>query len=79
MALNATIMGDAMDDALDALMIAAGKPGLPSEPADQVADRKRLFHAIAAGVIKHLQDNPGAFVLEVTGSGTISVRMREIT
>ena len=33
MALNATIMGDAMDDALDALMIAAGKPGLPSEPA----------------------------------------------
>jgi hypothetical protein len=78
MALNANDMGQRMDDALNALMIAAGKPGLPTGPADQVEDRERLFRAIAEGVIAHLRANPEAFVLEVNGATGFTVKMKQI-
>ena len=78
MALNANAMGDLMDTALDSLMQADGKPGLPTTPEEQVQDRKRLFRAIAQGVIAHLKANPDAFILEVTGTSPPTLRVKEI-
>jgi hypothetical protein len=80
MALNANTMGEAINTALDLLMQEDGKPALPDAPEEQVQDRKRLFRAIAQGVIKHLKDNPDAFILEVTGTSplTLKVTVKEI-
>ena len=41
-----------------------GLPPLSMDASDQsVRDRRRLFVAIARGVVKHLADNPGAFAI----------------
>jgi hypothetical protein len=59
-------MAKAMEDALAALL-----GPLPSAPQKVVDDRRKLFIAIANGVINHLRDRQEAFVITYNfGLGT---------
>jgi hypothetical protein len=73
-------LAELIEQRLDAMLQTDGLPGLPSGPADQVRDRRRLFVAIAQGVVQHLKDNPNAFKLSFTvpGVGTVSGDLTEI-
>lgn len=54
-------MAEAIEDALDALMQADDLPALDKNASDQtVRDRRRLFVAIARGVVQHLQQHKAA-------------------
>ncbi len=60
----AASMANAMERAFNQLLIKDGKNQLPhpiDATAEEVKDRRRLFAAIAQGVIAHLRDNPDAF------------------
>jgi hypothetical protein len=76
--LDATALGLAMDTALDGLLRADGKPGLPGSPPEQVQDRQRLFMAIAMGVIDHLRANPDAFRIAVAGAPGLTATMTAV-
>ncbi|SAL80248.1 hypothetical protein AWB71_06077 [Caballeronia peredens] len=76
--LDSTALGLAMDAALDALLRADGKPGLPGAPPEQVQDRQRFFIAIATGVIEHLRANPDAFRIAVGGAPGLTATMTAI-
>jgi hypothetical protein len=73
-------LAELIEHRFDALLQADGLPGLPSGPADQVRDRRRLFVAIAQGVVGHLAANPDAFKASFTvpGVGTVSGGLTEI-
>lgn len=68
----ANSMAEAMEKELRTLNIAAGLGDLPDV---NIEDRRRLFIAIAKGVIQHLKDNQGAFkiAVDVTGVGIRNV------
>ena len=72
LAAFAASMAEAMEQELRALNIAAGLGDLPDTNID---DRRRLFIAIARGVIQHMKDNQGAFriTVDVTGTGLRTV------
>ena len=73
-------MAAAIEDELDILMRADGIDGLSMDNDDRsVRDRRRLFVAIARGVVKHLADNTGAFKLQTTGVGGLTTKVTEIT
>ncbi len=58
----ANSMAAAMEQAFNQLLTADGKATLPIDPSkDETRDRRRLFAAIAQGVVAHLRDNPDAF------------------
>jgi hypothetical protein len=57
-------MAQAIEQSLNALLIHDGKDPLPTAETPETRDRRRLFIAIAQGVIDHLQANADAF--EVT-------------
>jgi hypothetical protein len=76
--LDADKIADLIEARMDVLLDAANKPRMPKEPPETVEDRKRLFRAIAWGVIEHLKDNPDAFKLQATGVAGITVRMTAI-
>lgn len=59
-------MAEAIEKSLNALLIHDGKDPLPTTETPETRDRRRLFIAIATGVIDHLQANADAF--EVTHS-----------
>ena len=67
-----------IEQRLDAMLQADGLPGLPSGPADQVRDRRRLFVAIAQGVVQHLAANPGAFEIKLTNAGPATAALSSI-
>ena len=54
-------MAQAIEQSLNALLIFDGKDPLPTTETDEPRDRRRLFIAIAQGVIDHLQANADAF------------------
>ena len=59
-------MADTMDHELDRLLKAANLPGLSFDTTDRdVRGRRRLFVAIARGVVIHLQQNQAAFGIAV--------------
>jgi hypothetical protein len=62
----ANSMAGAIEDALNALLDAAGKDRLPADDTEQTRDRRRLFVAIATGVVEHLKANPAAFKVVFT-------------
>ena len=71
-------MAAAMESQLDTLMVNDGLPPLSTDVADQtVRDRRRLFVAIARGVVLHLAANKDAFVI-ATNSGTVTAQLDEI-
>ena len=55
-------MAEAIEQALNTVMQADGKPALPTEPRS-VTDRRELFIAIAQGVIGHLAAHAAAFTI----------------
>lgn len=57
-------MADAMEKAMDDLLFADKGIHLPAADTEERKDRRRLFIAIAAGVINHLAAHDGA--IEVT-------------
>ena len=56
-----------------------GLPPLSMDASDpSVRDRRRLFVAIARGVVKHLADNPGAFAI-TTNNSSITAQLHHIS
>ncbi|MGE5102275.1 MAG: hypothetical protein ACM3SX_20000 [Deltaproteobacteria bacterium] len=63
-------MASEIESELSALMTNDGLPPLSMDLADRsVRDRRRLFVAIARGVVRHLAENPDAFVLTTNTTG----------
>lgn len=55
-------MADAMERAFNQLLHNDGKAEFPIDSSqDETKDRRRLFSAIAQGVVAYLRDNPDAF------------------
>jgi hypothetical protein len=55
-------MAMAIEDELNSLLALDGLPTLPTTPSDdrEIRDRRRLFVAIARGVVRHLRDHSDA-------------------
>jgi hypothetical protein len=67
-------MAAEMEAALDALLTLDNLPALKQGPANaEVRDRRRLFVAIARGVVLHLRKNAGAFTVPHTGDAVLGV------
>ena len=67
-------MADAIDKELDVLMQSDGLPKLNMDASDQtVRDRRRLFVAIARGVVAHLQSQREAIKVFCEDNQTKSV------
>ena len=56
-------MAKAMEDALNSLLAAEGKPTVPTDNTAEVRDRRIMFLAIARGVVDHLVANEDAFTI----------------
>ncbi len=54
-------MAQAMEQALNTILVAEGKPPLDTSDTAEVRDRRTLFVAIAQGVVNHLVANHDAF------------------
>lgn len=59
-------MAAAIEDELNKLLDEDGKQTLPPEDTEVARDRRRFIAAIARGVIRHMKENPDAFVVEFT-------------
>jgi len=69
-------MAEQIEIQLNALLGLDGLPALPGDADDrEVRDRRRLFVAIARGVVKHLHDNRTAIDIRVPDGegGTVTV------
>lgn len=74
----ANSMAERIEDELDALLALDGLPTLPTDAGDrEVRDRRRLFVAIARGVVRHLVDHNNEIDIVVPdgggGGGTTTV------
>ncbi|RXF74123.1 hypothetical protein [Hansschlegelia zhihuaiae] len=68
-------MAAAMDEELNALLLLDDMPALNMDSSDRdVRARRRLFVAIARGVVRHLKDREDAFriTLPLTGSPVVT-------
>ncbi len=78
----AASMAQAMEQALNDLLVAEGKPALDTANSAETRDRRTLFVAIARGVVSHLVTNHDAFdVTEndgVTELGNHRVVIRQV-
>jgi hypothetical protein len=63
-------MAEAMEQAMDALLFADKGIHLPMADTEERKDRRRLFIAIAAGVINHLSALDGAIEVTVHHGGS---------
>jgi hypothetical protein len=63
-------MAEAMERAMDALLFAEKGVHLPMADTEERKDRRRLFIAIAAGVINHLAAQDGAIQVTVHHGST---------
>ena len=72
----ANSMADKIEKELDALLAMDGLPALKHSASDaEVRDRRRLFVAIARGVVIHLRENEDAFAVPHTGASTLDVNI----
>jgi hypothetical protein len=72
----ANSMADAMDTAFHDLLIKEGMKSFEVNTNSQEArDRRRLFVAIAHGIVQHLHDNAGAFLLKDTLNNTLPIHI----
>ncbi len=72
-------MAALIEHELDVLMQADGLDKLSMDNDDRsVRDRRRLFVAIARGVVKHLVANTDAFKLQTTGAGGLTTKLNSI-
>ena len=56
-------MAKAMEDALNELLNAEGKPTVPTENTTETRDRRIMFVAIARGIVNHLTAHQTAFTI----------------
>lgn len=71
-------MAEAMEDALNELLGGenpAMKTFVPATNSPEARDRRRLFVAIAQGVVRHLKDNAGALVIEDSSNNKINLHI----
>jgi hypothetical protein len=61
-------MAAAIERQLNRLLVDAGLDQLPGDDTAEARDRRRMFAAIARGVIEHLAANPGALKIEITNA-----------
>jgi hypothetical protein len=63
----ANSMAKAIEDELNALLSLDGLPTLPTTPITdrEIRDRRRLFVAIARGVVRHLRDHGAAIDVQL--------------
>jgi len=66
-------MAKAIEDELNTLLTLDGLPTLPTTPISdkEIRDRRRLFVAIARGVVRHLRDHNTAIDVVRTDSSTV--------
>jgi hypothetical protein len=57
----AASMAQAMEQALNELLIAEGRDTMSTENTTETRDRRILFVAIARGIVRHLSTNHDAF------------------
>lgn len=70
----ANSMAEKIEQELDALLAMDGLPALKHSASNaEVRDRRRLFVAIARGVVIHLRENEDAFTVPHTGASTLEV------
>lgn len=60
-------MAEEMEAAMNELLAHDSLQTLPTGDTQEVRDRRRLFIAIARGVIRHLEDKEKAFQVRVEG------------
>lgn len=65
-------MAEAMETALNALLIAEGRPELLRDNSTESRDRRLLFVAIAQGVVNHLTANQAAFTIRDDDDNVLS-------
>jgi hypothetical protein len=74
----ANSMADAMDTAFHNLL-SSEKPAMKTFEVDtnsrEVRDRRRLFVAIAQGIVRHLKDNAGAMVIKDSSNNVINIHI----
>jgi hypothetical protein len=56
-------LAELIEQRLDSLLVADGKPATPKDATDETRSRRMLFVAVAQGVVDHLAANPDAFVV----------------
>jgi hypothetical protein len=65
----ANSLAQTIEDELDTLLALDGMPILKDDAIDrEVRDRRRFVIAIARGVVRHLSENPDAFVVTFDGT-----------
>ena len=70
-------MAEAIEKAFNQLLQKDGKDPLPIDPPTaETQDRRRLFAAIAQGVVAHLRDNPDAFQILDLNTPTERIRIQ---
>jgi hypothetical protein len=62
-------MAEAIEQALDAALTGDLLPGLPMDDTPERRDRRRLFVAIARGVVKHLKAEQASMVVHYDDDG----------
>ena len=60
-------MAEAIENELNRLLINDGLPSLPDDDSQETRDRRRLFVAVARGVVRHLAENHTALTTNVGG------------
>jgi hypothetical protein len=71
-------MASEIESELNTLMTNDGLPALSMDASDRsVRDRRRLLVAIARGMVRHLAQNPDAFVL-TTNNVSITAKLDHI-
>lgn len=63
-------MAAAIESELNAMLVNDGLPGLPVDSSPETRDRRRLFVAIARGVVRHLRDNQASIVVPYEADGS---------
>lgn len=63
-------MAHAIEEALRTTLIADGLPDLPMDDTSERRDRRRLFVAIARGIMAHLEANESSMVVDYFADGT---------
>jgi hypothetical protein len=72
----ANSMAAAIEAELNILLEADGLPALDIDNSPESRDRRRLFAAIARGVVRHLRDNLDAIKVERLDSSQVSPTMQ---
>ena len=69
----ANSMADDIEEAFNALLAVEGLPRMPNDNSKESRDRRRLFVAIARGIVRHLDQHRTSITVTVPdGGGTVS-------